>query len=60
MKAEILDARAGVGFYWLMLDCGHWFKWTSANPPDIGSDFDCPTCSLPKVVVPLSPSQETQ
>lgn len=53
--SEVLEVRklhARIA-YWLILDCQHWFKWTSPKPPKKGSEFDCPSCKpLPKVVQP--------
>jgi len=36
--------------HWLILDCGHWYKWTGAQrPPRTGTDLACPSCKLPVV-----------
>jgi hypothetical protein len=41
--------RHGQPSYWLILSCGHWFKWSGPKPP-AGDEFDCPTCkALPKI-----------
>jgi hypothetical protein len=29
--------------WWLILECGHWYKWTGAVAPPIGDDIDCPS-----------------
>ncbi len=37
--------------YWLILACGHWYKWTGEQVPVEGQDFPCPNCRpLPKRV----------
>jgi hypothetical protein len=43
--SEILDVRENKGGgWWLILDCGHWFKWTGyTDLPVIGDDFPCPS-----------------
>lgn len=44
--SEILDVLVGSQAYWLILDCGHWYKWTGdAPPPETGADFRCPGCT---------------
>ena len=30
--------------WWLILDCGHWYKWTGQTGPKADRDFPCPTC----------------
>ncbi len=37
---------------YLILDCGHWFKWTGGNAPKVGAEFDCPSCKTISVVRP--------
>lgn len=37
---------------WLILDCGHWIKWTSYIHPQAGHELRCPECNLPKVSKP--------
>jgi hypothetical protein len=49
--SEILDVRENNGGgWWLILDCGHWFKWTGSprlsdnhDPPAVGDNFPCPS-----------------
>lgn len=36
--------------YWLILDCGHWYKWSNVKPPKVGSEFPCPECKTITVV----------
>lgn len=35
--------------WWLILDCGHWYKWTGDKPPKVGAEFRCPSDTLPTV-----------
>jgi len=28
--------------WWLILECGHWYKWTGTEPLEPGEDIDCP------------------
>lgn len=28
--------------WWLILECGHWYKWTGSEPPS-GDEIDCPS-----------------
>lgn len=38
--------------WWVILDCGHWVKWTGdSRSVRKGSDFPCPACH-PITVVP--------
>lgn len=39
--------------YWLILDCGHWYKWDNPNPLKVGAEFDCPDCKPMPTVVPI-------
>ena len=41
---EILDVQKnGTGNgWWVILECGHWYKWTGELPPKIGTQFNCP------------------
>lgn len=40
---------------WLILDCGHWYKWTGPSVPKPGTEFDCVACKPPiQVVKPQS------
>lgn len=51
--SDILDVVPFTGSYarWLILDCGHWYKWTGDNQPEADDEFDCPSCKpLPKVM----------
>lgn len=35
---------------WVILDCGHWYKWTGLEPPPkIGKPFPCPICRAPNL-----------
>ena len=40
----------GCAKWWLILDCGHWFKWTGAKPPS-GDEFQCVSCRPLPIVV---------
>jgi len=41
---EIIDVQKNdtSNGYWLILDCGHWYKWTGKLLPKIGDEFRCP------------------
>lgn len=30
--------------WWLILECGHWYKWTARVKLTMRSDFQCPEC----------------
>lgn len=53
--SEILAAlkRRGQPSYWLILDCGHWYKWGNAKAPKANADFPCPECKGLPTVVPI-------
>lgn len=36
--------------WWVILDCGHWYHWTGAKPPE-GEELDCPHCNQATVAV---------
>ena len=37
--------------WWLILDCGHWYKWTGEKPLKVNGEIRCPNCTpLPTVV----------
>ena len=41
---------------WVILDCGHWYKWTGDKLPVRDKDFPCPDCAQrPSVVRPATP-----
>lgn len=43
--------RRGVTSWWMILDCGHWYKWTGAKRPS-AEPFPCPECApMPSVEV---------
>lgn len=52
----IFNVRPGRG-YWLILDCGHWYKWEGARPT-LGQDLPCPDCAPLPVPVPIVAKQE--
>lgn len=37
--------------YWLILACGHRYKWTGGRPPRPGDAFECPEDSAITVVM---------
>ena len=37
------------GKFWLILDCGHWYKWDGKRPK-LDSEIPCPACNVPKVI----------
>jgi hypothetical protein len=43
--------REGRG-WWLILGCGHWYKWTGSTRPRVDSDLPCPSCSTVQVISP--------
>jgi hypothetical protein len=59
--SEILAApkvrKPGSG-WWLILDCEHWYKWTGAKAPRVGTELDCPSCKPPIVVTHPEPAPE--
>lgn len=42
--------RPGV---WVILDCGHWYKWSGDRLPTREKDFPCHECAPPIEIVPL-------
>jgi hypothetical protein len=49
--------RSTAHWHWLILDCGHWFKW-GGQRPRVGDDFPCSACTpLPRPVWP-QPAKE--
>lgn len=49
--SEILVVYGRQTRFFLILDCGHWYKWTGREaPPPNGDDFPCPSCSPTAVV----------
>lgn len=44
--SEILAVRKATKStaHWVILDCGHWYKWTGVKRPKEGAEFDCPSC----------------
>lgn len=56
--SEILDVKEiHQQAYWLILACGHWYKWTGGQaPPQPGErELNCPSCNPPVVVIPADP-----
>lgn len=56
--SEILDrwriSAFGPASYWLILSCGHWFKWHGDGLPSVGSDLPCASCPTGTVAVEVS------
>ncbi len=43
---------------WVILDCGHWYKWSGRELPAREKDFPCPNCApLPKLASRASQEQ---
>ena len=49
---DIFKVRAGSGGWWLILNCGHWYKWTGPKVPKVGAYFRCPDCQTIRVEFP--------
>jgi hypothetical protein len=51
---EILDVcKFRPKAFWLILECGHWYKWTGAyKPPKVGSEISCSNCAAIPIVWP--------
>lgn len=47
-------AKKPVPAWWVILDCGHWYKWTGPNkPPPVDFDqWDCIGCQRVEVAPP--------
>jgi len=47
--AEIIEKfkkASEAGTWFLILECGHWFKWFSGSrPPKKGKSMRCPVCA---------------
>lgn len=44
--SEIIVVYGQQTRFFLILDCGHWYKWTgTAAPPANGDEFRCPSCA---------------
>jgi len=41
MTSTILEIIEQGGVYWLILECGHWYKWTGKELPKEDT-IDCP------------------
>ena len=47
---SVIKLRGRVA-WWIILDCGHWYKWSGEHkPPRVGKELDCPSCKQITVV----------
>lgn len=56
---EVLPREDGKAY--LILDCGHWYKWDGDTLPTVGNELDCPSCFTPVAVTmdePAAPQPE--
>ena len=54
MKSEILFSCkiTKANKWYLILECGHWYKWTGPKSPRVGTEIDCSECSDITVIRP--------
>ena len=49
----VVESASTLGAYWIILDCGHWYKWSGDQmPPEPGTELSCPGCRSVKRVEP--------